>query len=189
MKNIAILASHNGSGFDALYEAKQNKILNIDIPIIISNNTNAKVLNKAKSYNIENHIVNGKLYENPNEIISKLFKEKNCEYIFLSGYMKKISPLLTNNFTIINSHPALLPKYGGAGMYGRFVHEAVIKNQEKKSGVTIHHVNENYDEGEIILQNSLNVLKEDTPQSLETKVKVLEQKAIVEAFKKLFSSC
>lgn len=188
MKNIAILASHNGSGFDALYKAKQNKILNIDIPLIISNNTNANVLNKANSRKIENHIVNNKLYENPDEKIYKLLKEKDCEYIFLSGYMKKISPLLTNSFTIINSHPALLPNYGGAGMYGRFVHEAVIKNKEKISGVTIHHVNENYDEGEMILQKSLEISKNETIDTLETRIKALESQAIVEAFEKLLRS-
>ena len=103
MKNIAILASHNGSGFSALYEAKQNKILDINIPIIISNNTNASVLEKAKEFGIKNHIVNNKLYENPDQAIYQLLKESECEYIFLSGYMKKISPLLTNNFKIVFS--------------------------------------------------------------------------------------
>jgi len=99
--------------------------------------------------------------------------------------MKKISPFLANNFKIINSHPALLPKYGGAGMYGRFVHEAVIKNKEKISGVTIHEVNENYDEGKIILQKTLSLQSDESVNSLESKIKNLEQEAIVEAFRKL----
>lgn len=188
MKNIAILASHNGSGFSALYEANINNELTINIPIVISNNSDSKALEKAKEFGIENHTINKKLYENPDETIYKLIKEKNCEYIFLSGYMKKISPILTDNFKIINAHPSLLPKYGGAGMYGIHVHNAVIKNKEKTSGVTIHEVNENYDEGKIILQKSLNVVDSDTPDSLESKIKKLEKKAIIEAFKDLLSS-
>ena len=99
--------------------------------------------------------------------------------------MKKISSSLSKNFKILNSHPALLPKYGGAGMYGRFVHEAVIHNKERESGVTIHEVNENYDEGKIILQESIDLDENETVDSLESKVKNLEQKAIVKAFKKL----
>ena len=188
MKNIAILASHNGSGFSALYKAKQKQILNINIPIVISNNTNAEALKKATEFGIENYIINGKTYENPDQKIYELLKETNCEYIFLSGYMKKITPLLTENFKIINAHPSLLPHYGGAGMYGRFVHEAVIANKESISGVTIHEVNENYDEGEIILQKSLEVLPTDTPETLESRIKELEKKAIIEAFAKLLPS-
>jgi len=180
MKNIAILSSHNGSGLDAIVEAIANKILALNIVLVISNNPDAKVLQKAKKYNFPSKVINAKTDPDPDSAIYKLLKENRCEYIFLSGYMKKLSPLLTTNFTIINSHPSLLPKYGGEGMYGRFVHEAVIKNREKKSGVTIHEVNENYDEGRIILQKSLEVLPEDDAQSLEKRIKALEKKAIVE---------
>jgi phosphoribosylglycinamide formyltransferase-1 len=98
--------------------------------------------------------------------------------------MKKVPLKVTNNFKIINSHPALLPNYGGAGMYGRYVHEAVIKNQEKMSGVTIHEVNENYDEGEIILQKSLTLCENETVESLEKKIKALEKSTIVEGLQK-----
>ncbi len=187
MTKIAILASHNGSGFDALYDAFKNNILDIEIVLVISNNTNAKVLEKAKDKNIDSFVVNNKLYNDVDKEIFNLLKKYECEYIFLSGYMKKISLSLTNNFKILNSHPALLPKYGGEGMYGRFVHEAVIKNKEKISGSTIHMVNENYDEGEIILQKSLTLQENETVDSLETKIKELEKKAIVEAFIKLLS--
>jgi phosphoribosylglycinamide formyltransferase-1 len=95
--------------------------------------------------------------------------------------MKKISSNLANNYNIINSHPALLPSYGGKGMYGRFVHEAVIENKEKQSGVTVHHVNENYDEGAIILQKSISISVGETAESLESRIKLLEQEAIIEA--------
>ncbi|MEA3316064.1 MAG: formyltransferase family protein [Campylobacterota bacterium] len=183
MKKVAILSSHNGSGFEALYEASKNNILDINIDLIISNNSTAKVIDKAKSLNISNYIVNGKLFSNHDEKIVELLNKYKCDTIFLSGYMKKLSPIITNNFNIINSHPSLLPSYGGVGMYGRFVHEAVIKNQEKISGVTIHKVNENYDDGEIILQKTLRIDKNETAQTLENKIKLLEKEAIVEGFK------
>jgi phosphoribosylglycinamide formyltransferase-1 len=180
MKNIAVFASHNGSGLDAIVSAVNDGILPLKITLVLSNNTNAKVLQKAKIYKLTCKLVNTKTDANPDETIYKLLKENKCDYIFLSGYMKKLSPMLTCNFKIINSHPSLLPKYGGTGMYGRFVHEAVIKNNENTSGVTLHEVNENYDEGKIILQKSLTILPEDTVDTLEEKIKNLEKKAIIE---------
>ena len=183
MKNLAIMASHNGSGFNALHKAMLDDILDIDIKLVISNNSNAKVLQNASAYGIDNFLINTNTHENPDEEIYALLKQYDCEYIFLSGYMKKISPIITNNFKVINSHPSLLPKYGGTGMYGHFVHEAVIANNEKMSGVTIHEVNEVYDSGEIILQKELYLENNETSQSLEKKIKDLEQIAIVDAFK------
>ncbi|DAB27593.1 MAG: phosphoribosylglycinamide formyltransferase [Sulfurimonas sp. RIFOXYD12_FULL_33_39] len=184
MKKVAILASYNGSGFNALHEASQKKELDIEIVLVISNNPDAIALQNATKHKINNFIVNAKTDENPDKKIEQLLKEYKCEYLFLSGYMKKLSPNVTDNFKVINSHPALLPKYGGKGMYGHFVHEAVVKGKEKESGVTIHVVNENYDDGEIILQKRLTLNENETPDSLESKVKQLELIAIVEAFKK-----
>jgi phosphoribosylglycinamide formyltransferase-1 len=182
MTKIAILASHNGSGFDTLY--KNAEILNISIEIVISNNSNSLALKKAKDRSIEHYIVNSKTDNDPDKKIHDLIGSKDCSFIYLSGYMKKISSDLTNNFKVINSHPALLPKYGGKGMYGRFVHEAVIAKGEKISGATLHYVNEVYDEGEIILQNSITLAKDETVDSLEAKIKELESKTIVEGFKR-----
>jgi len=187
MTKIAILASHNGSGFDTLYDAYKNKLLDIEIVLVISNNSNAKVLQKANDIGIENTIINNKLYEDAEQTIFNLLQEKQCDIVFLSGYMKKISSILTNNFRIINSHPSLLPLYGGPGMYGIYVHEAVISNCETISGVTIHEVNENYDEGKIILQQSLELDSKETVHSLEKRIKNLEKTTIVEAFKTVLS--
>lgn len=184
MKRVAILASYNGSGFNALYEASLKKEIDIKIVLVISNNSNAMALQNAANYKIDNFTINSKTDLMPDKKIEQLLREYGCEYIFLSGYMKKLSDNLTKNFKIINSHPSLLPKYGGEGMYGRFVHEAVIQNREKESGVTIHEVNENYDEGRIILQKKIMLNQDENVESLEFKVKTLEQSAIVEAFKK-----
>lgn len=185
MHNIAIFASHNGSFLDTIYTAVQNGELFFNISFIMTNNSGAKVLEKAKKYNIPAFVVNDKLYDETDKKLESLLTEYNCNTIVLSGYMKKLSPNLTQNFTFINSHPALLPKFGGRGMYGRFVHESVIEAKETKSGATIHYVNENYDEGAIILQKSLDVFPDDTPQMLETRVKELEQKMIIEVLKDL----
>ncbi|MFK5938037.1 MAG: phosphoribosylglycinamide formyltransferase [Sulfurimonas sp.] len=183
MPNIAILASHNGSGFDAIYQAIKSKTLNANIALLISNNENSKALKNAQSYDINHFLVNATTHPTPDEEIYKLLKEYQCHYVFLSGYMKKLSPLLTANFHIINAHPSLLPKYGGAGMYGRFVHEAVINSKDKISGVTIHDVNAVYDDGKTLLQREMIVEEGETAKSLETKIKELEKTAIVEALK------
>ena len=180
MKKLGILASHDGSGFSAIYKAILEEKLNIQITLVISNNTNATVLQNAKKHNLNNFLVNSKTDENPDEKIYTLLKEHKCEYIFLSGYMKKLSSKVINEFKVLNSHPSLLPKYGGSGMYGRFVHEAVIKNAEKESGVTIHEVSEKYDEGKILLQKKLTLSQDESVESLEIKIKQLEASSIVE---------
>ncbi|MDD2906333.1 MAG: formyltransferase family protein [Sulfurimonas sp.] len=182
MRNVAILASHNGSGFNALYEAQHKGILDININLIISNNTNAAVLQNAAKRNIDNFLINTKTQTNPDEAIYDLLKKYTCEFIFLSGYMKKLPAKITQEFKVLNSHPALLPNYGGAGMYGRYVHEAVIQNKEQKSGVTFHAVNEMYDDGEIILQKELVLVENETVDTLEEKIKALEAIAIIEGF-------
>lgn len=187
MIKIAILASYNGSGFSALYEASQKKELNAQIVLVISNNSDAVALKNASKHGIDNFVINSKTASNVDEKIEELLRRYGCEYLFLSGYMKKVGDNITKNFKVINSHPALLPNYGGAGMYGRHVHEAVIKNREKLSGVTIHEVNENYDEGRIILQKKLVLDRDESVDSLEAKIKKLEQITIVEAFKNLIS--
>lgn len=184
MKKLAILASHNGSGFEAIQDAIKNGTLQASVEIVISNNSDAKVLEKAKDFGIPSYVTNKSTDNNPDEKIAQLLKEYDCSYVFLSGYMKKISPDLTNNFKIINSHPSLLPAFGGAGMYGRFVHEAVIAAGVTESGVSIHEVNENYDEGEIILQKKLALTTNETVDSLENKIKSLEKTAIIEALQK-----
>ncbi|WP_066160583.1 phosphoribosylglycinamide formyltransferase [Aliarcobacter skirrowii] len=190
MKKIGILASYNGSGFETIQKAIEDKILDAKVVVIITNNSTAGVLEKAKKYGIDSFIINSKLFpdENLDLKITNILKEYECDYIFLSGFMKKIEKNMLKTFEnkIINTHPAILPSiYGGAGMYGSFVHEAVVKNGEKKSGVTIHYVNENYDEGEKILIKELELSSNETAKTLENRIKELEKVAIVEAFKKV----
>ncbi len=192
IKKIGILASYNGSGFETIQNAIDDGILDAKVCVIITNNSNAGVLEKAKKYNIDSFIVNKNLFPNDNLDlkITNILKNYECDYIFLSGFMKKIEENLLKTFPkrVINTHPAILPSiYGGAGMYGSFVHEAVVKNGEKKSGCTIHFIDENYDEGETILIKELELRKNETAQSLENRIKELEKIAIVEAFKKVLA--
>ncbi len=192
IKKIGILASYNGSGFETIQNAIDDGILDAKVSVIITNNSNAGVLEKAKKYNIDSFIVNKNLFPNDNLDlkITNILKNYECDYIFLSGFMKKIEENLLKTFPkrVINTHPAILPSiYGGAGMYGSFVHEAVVKNGEKKSGCTIHFIDENYDEGETILIKELELRKNETAQSLENRIKELEKIAIVEAFKKVLA--
>lgn len=192
MKKIGILASYNGSGFQTIQKAIEETILDAKVVVVISNNSNANVLNVAESLNIPHFVINDKRYpgQNIDDKIARLLVEFGCDYIFCSGYMKMIGPKLIDSFPnkIVNTHPALLPsQYGGKGMYGRFVHEAVIKNAEEKSGVTIHYVNEKYDDGEIILTKALTLNADETVDSLENRIKDLENEAIIDAFKKLLA--
>lgn len=180
-KKIALFASHNGSIFESLYSYMSKS--NHSIEIIISNNKDAKVLDMAKKYNINSLVINESLYDAPDEKIIETLQTLDCNLVILAGYMTKISSSITKQFTIINSHPALLPKYGGKGMYGSNVHNAVIKAKDKKSGVTIHYVNENYDEGAIILQKELELAPSESAESLEVKIKELEKIAYIEALR------
>lgn len=189
MKRIGILSSYNGSGFETIQNACEKKILNAQVVLVISNNTNAKVLEKASNKNIQNFLINAKKYpdEDLDEKITNLMNEFKVDYIFLSGFMKKIEKKLISTYKnkIINTHPSLLPKFGGHGMYGRNVHEAVVKAKENESGCTVHFVNKNYDEGEFILQKSVKLDNDETVDSLEEKIKNLESIAIVEALEKI----
>ncbi len=190
MKRIGILSSHNGSGFETIQKACEEKKLDAQVVLVISNNSDAFVLKKAEDKNIPSFIINSKKYPNEDldKKITQLMLEFKIDYIFLSGYMKKIEKNLISTFEnkIINSHPALLPNFGGKGMYGDNVHKAVLESQQNVSGCTIHFVNENYDEGEYILQKTLEIRDDETIISLSNRIKQLESIAIVEAFQKLF---
>lgn len=189
MIKIGILSSYNGSGFVAINDACKSGHLDASVEVVISNNTDANVLKIAKGEGIKNYCINSKLYpkENIDLKILEIFQKYSCDYIFLSGYMKKVDNSLLDYYKdrIINAHPALLPKFGGKGMYGRFVHEAVHKSKAEKTGVTIHFVNEKYDDGAYILQKEMDILPNETVDSIENRVKALETITIVETFKKL----
>ncbi len=178
---IVVFASYNAS-------VLENIIANgFEVVLIITNNTDAPVREKAKRLGILCEVVNEKRYDDVTKRILALLKKHGCELIVLAGYMKFVDPKIIQEYErrIINSHPSLLPKFGGVGMYGRRVHEAVIEAKERESGVSVHHVTKEYDSGEIIVQKKLIVDPAWDVETLEKAIKELEKEAVVEALKVL----
>jgi len=176
MKNIAIFAS--GSGTNAENIARYfSENIDVNVALVLSNNQNAGVHERAKKFGIPSYTFSRQEFIGGDVVVNKL-SEYKVDLVVLAGYMNKISEPLLKAFPnkIINIHPALLPKFGGKGMYGMHVHEAVVESKEKESGITIHYVNENYDEGAIIFQAVCPVLPSDTPDQVADKVHVLEYK-------------
>lgn len=174
MKRIVIFASGSGTNAENItrHFAKNPAI---GVTLILSNKKDAKVLERAKNLGIRNKTFSKEALYNSNEVLNVLLKEKP-DLIVLAGFLLKFPKNILDSFPnkVINIHPALLPKYGGKGMYGSKVHEAVIKNNEKESGITIHYVNENYDEGAFIFQKATPLSLNETPISLAKKIHKLE---------------
>ena len=186
---IAVFVSGSGSNLQAIIDNIENGNLNCEISYVIADRE-CFGLKRAENHGIKNVMLDKKLFgKNLSDEMNAILENdtEKTDYIVLAGYLSILSETFINkwNRKIINIHPSLLPKYGGKGMYGRFVHQAIIENKEKKSGVTIHYVNEVYDEGEKILVKELLLDENETVDSLENRIKELEKEAIVEAFKKL----
>ena len=174
MNKLAIFAS--GSGTNAQNIINYFKCNNsTSVQLVVSNKDNAYVLERAKKLGVKS--VTMSRDEMTSESIVELMKEHNIDYIILAGYLLKIPQVLINEYPdkIINIHPALLPNYGGKGMYGHHVHEAVIAAKEKESGITIHLVDEFYDNGKILFQAKCSLDENDTPDTLADKIHILEQ--------------
>lgn len=174
MIKIAILASGSGSNAEniATYFKTKNTA---EVALIISNKPNAYVLERAKKLDIESMVINRQSFYHSENLIDEL-KARNIEWLVLAGFLWLVPKYLIQAFPnhIINIHPALLPKYGGKGMYGMNVHKAVVAAQEKETGITIHYVNEVYDEGKVIFQATCEVQQEDTPDDVAQKIHQLE---------------
>lgn len=173
-KRIAIFASGSGSNAENIYNYfKGNN--EIEISLILTNNAEAKVIERATRLNIAIEIFDRNTFYQTTKIV-ELLKNKQIDLLVLAGFLWLIPEQLVKAFPdkIINIHPALLPKYGGKGMYGDKVHEAVIANHEKESGITIHFVNEKYDDGNVIFQAKCEVLPTDNASDLAQKIHSLE---------------
>jgi phosphoribosylglycinamide formyltransferase 1 len=176
MKNIAIFASGNGTNAERIikYFAK-SKIAHV--ALVVTNNSKAGVINRANTLNVDVQVINRNVFYDSQSIISTLAKYK-VDLIVLAGFLWLVPKYLIDKYEyrIINIHPALLPKYGGKGMYGMRVHESVIENNEEESGITIHQVNDKYDDGQIIFQEKVKVEINETPETLAGKIHILEYK-------------
>ena len=187
MKKILIFASGSGTNAENIIKYFGDRTTGT-VVAVFSNNSNATVLDKAKKLDVptvvfsREELNSGKLLQNVNDFQPDL--------IVLAGFLLKFPQNLIEAYPnrIINIHPALLPKFGGKGMYGMHIHKAVVENNEKETGISIHYVNENYDEGNIIFQQSVLLSENDTPESVAEKIHTLEQKHFPEVIEKLLTS-
>ena len=172
--NLALFASGSGSNVENIFNYyKGHK--SISVSSVLTNNKNAYVLKRAKKLNIESYTFDSNNDES--QVLSFLLSN-NTTHIILAGYLKLISPKLIEIYKdkILNIHPYLLPKFGGKGYYGNFVHESVINSNEKYSGITIHLVNKQYDKGKILFQKKIRVNNSDSVESLSNRIHNLEYK-------------
>ncbi|MBE3128448.1 MAG: phosphoribosylglycinamide formyltransferase [Actinobacteria bacterium] len=190
--NLGILASHNGTNAQAVIDAYKNGKTRAKVVVVLSNNSKAGVIERAKKEKIPYYHLSSEIYPDLNKLdeeILNILRKHEAELVLLAGYVKKlgIKTLEYYRNKIINIHPALLPKYGGKGMYGLNVHKEIIKNKEKETGITIHIVDTEYDHGKIINQVQIPVEKEDTPESLQRRVLDHEHAFIVETLNKIYN--
>lgn len=182
-KKIALFASGSGSNAQNIIEYFSDNE-NVVIDSLWSNNPNAYALERAKNFHIETFVFSRDEFKNSNSIVEKL-KVRSVDLIVLAGFLWLVPSNLIQNFRIINIHPALLPMYGGRGMYGMKVHNAVVENMEKESGISIHFVNERFDEGKLIFQAKCPVLPSDSPEDVANKIHDLEYKHFPEVIEKV----
>ena len=176
---IAIVASGNGTNAQAMIDLMHKGVLDVDIRLIFCNRPNARVIERAKAAGIPWQMEDHKLYptrEAFDAVMIDALKKSGAELIVLAGYMRLLTKSFLDAFKnrVVNIHPSLLPKFGGKGMYGDRVHQAVLAAGETESGITIHYTNEQYDEGAIIRQYACPVLPDDTPDTLAARVHTLE---------------
>lgn len=186
MKNIIVFASGSGSNAENINSYLKN-IDDINISLIVTNNKNAYVIERAKKMNIPCQVISKAQFQE-SEFVLNILNKYNADLIVLAGFLLLIPEYLIEKYKIINIHPALLPNYGGKGMYGNNVHKAVIENKETESGITIHYVNKKYDEGEIIFQAKCKLSDKDTFETLASKIHELEYNNFPRVIKEVVNS-
>jgi phosphoribosylglycinamide formyltransferase 1 len=187
---LGFLASHGGSSMKAILEAIGSGALRASACVAISNNVDAPALTYARALGLPTyHLSRTKLgaSEDVDRAIAETLAARGAELIVLSGYLRKLGPATLARFRgrILNIHPGLLPAYGGQGMYGRHIHEAVIAAGERESGITIHVVDEEYDQGPAVAERRIPVEPGDTPQSLALRIQAQEPAFFVETLRRI----
>jgi phosphoribosylglycinamide formyltransferase-1 len=177
--NIAIFASGRGSNFQAILSAIDAGLLPARVTVLISNRSDAAALDIARARKIQTSHLSQKMFPSEEALVEAMLNvlsQQRAELLVLAGYLKKIPLQVVRRYRnrIVNIHPALLPLFGGAGMYSHFVHEAVIASGMKVTGATVHLVDEEYDRGPIVIQRTVEIIQEDTPDLLAAKVLKIE---------------
>ena len=177
----------NGTTLQSVIDNINNGTLDAKINLVVSDNPDAFALERAKKANIPTYIIKNKTTEEIDVELDSLLKIYEIDLIVLVGYLKLIGKRLVEKYTIINTHPSLLPKFGGKGMFGMNVHTAVVESGEKISGPTVHFVNDKYDEGNIISQSIVELDENETPESLSAKVQAAEKIQLINEIKDFIS--
>ena len=183
MVRVALFASGNGSNVENIYKVFDGQT-RIKFPLLVSNQEEARVVKRAELYKKNIQIISKRTLSEPTVYaFIDFLKQEQIDWIILAGFLLKIPSALIQAFPnrIINLHPSLLPRFGGQGMYGKRVHQAVLQQKETETGATVHFVNEEYDAGSIVLQKSCKVLPEDTVETLMERVRILEFELLPEA--------
>ena len=183
--NIAVFASGNGSDLQAIMDACANGRLAANVCCVISNNSNAFALERARSAGIPAYHISTRTAPDPGAEMINTLRHHHTGLVFLAGYLKKLPSAVTKAYPTYNIHPALLPKFGGKGMYGIHVHTAVLAAGETETGITIHRVSDEYDTGAIVAQCTVPVLPGDTPDLLAARVLTQEHVFIVDVLEKI----
>ena len=192
-KKIAVFSSGEGSTLTKIHEACQRGNLPAEILLIISNKAHSGAIERAKRHAIDSYLFdtgnNEDTIKTESDLVG-LLKQSKIDWILLLGYTRKIGPKLLTAFNnrIINTHPSLLPKYGGKGFYGRKIHEAVLASGDTLTGTTVHLVNEEYDSGEILSQIDVPVLPNDSATTLEARVKKTEKAHLIKVLNELWKN-
>ncbi|HAK51188.1 MAG TPA: phosphoribosylglycinamide formyltransferase [Gammaproteobacteria bacterium] len=190
--NLGILASHRGTNFQAIIDACNEGKLNAKITVAISNNSNALALTRARKANIPAFHLSGNTHPDPETldgaILDTLISHK-VDLVILVGYLKKLGEKTLSHFEqrIVNIHPALLPSYGGKGMFGTKIHQAVLDNKEVETGITMHYVDGEYDTGDIIAQVRIPVAESDSVSTLEEKILKHEHQFLIATLNQLIN--
>lgn len=185
MIRIAIFASGSGTNAERIIQHFAD-VEDIEVSLVVCNKAKAGVLDIAERWGIPSILINRDFFYSTDQMLFEL-KQQSIDFIVLAGFLWMIPEYLTNAFPekMVNIHPALLPKFGGKGMYGMHVHEAVKNAGEKLSGITIHYVNNKYDDGAVVFQASCSVTEEDTPEDIRRKVQILEHRHFPEVVEKV----
>ncbi|WP_340156633.1 phosphoribosylglycinamide formyltransferase [uncultured Winogradskyella sp.] len=188
MKRVVIFASGSGSNAENLIKFFHNSD-NVSVIQVLTNNPHAKVLDRCKKLNVSALSFNRIAFSKSNDVLN-ILKIAKPDIIVLAGFLWKFPEFILKEFPnkVINIHPALLPNYGGKGMYGMNVHNAIVENKESETGITIHYVNENYDEGAIIFQAKCKVLPTDSAEDVAKKIHLLEMEHFPLTVNKLLNS-
>ncbi len=187
---LGILVSGRGSNMCAIVDACEQGRLDATVALVLSNNADSQALSTARDKQIQTLHLSSRTHPDTEKLDAAMLaalREADVELVVLAGFMKKIGPRVLAGYKgrIINIHPSLLPAYGGQGMFGIHVHEAVLDNNEKQTGVTIHLVDADYDQGDILAQQSVLVKQDDAPETLAARVLEVEHRLYTETIQKI----